>query len=429
MIRFRFVATLAIVIFGAAMAAAQAPRHLTLREAQEIAVQNHPQLLGAELRARAAREVTTETKSAFMPSLVGSLTGTGAEPSSRIAAGGLNNPIIFSRYSDGMSLSQLVTDFGRTSSLARSSELQALSVGAAANASRADVLLGVDEAYFTLLRSQTLLKVAQETIDARQAVLEQASALEKSGLKSGLDVTFAQVNLEQARLLLLSVQNGVNAASADLSAALGSRDDQTFELEEEPMPAPLPAKLSDLIAEAMKDRPDLASLRFNRDASFKFADAERALRFPTVSVVTSFGYTPFHDKNLTDHYFASGINISIPVFNGRLFSARRREAEYKALAADQLVRDLENRITRDVKVAWLNANTAYQSLAVTAQLLDQATQSLDLAQARYNLGLSSIVELSQAQLNKTEAEIAQSSARYAYQIRRAELSYRIGELH
>ena len=73
-------------------------------------------------------------------------------------------------------------------------------------------------------------------------------------------------------------------------------------------------------------------------------------------------------------------------------------------------------------------NSPYQSLGVTAQLLDQATQSLDLAQARYNLGLSSIVELSQAELNLTEAEIAQASAKYEYQIRRAELTYRIGAL-
>jgi outer membrane protein len=413
---------------GTGLALGQTPRRLTLKESQDIAVSNHPQVNAANFRAGAARRVTIETRSAYFPTLSGNLTGAGADPGSRIAAGALNNPVIFSRYSDGMSVSQLVSDFGRTGSLTRSSELQALSAGATVTATRADVLMGVDQAYYGALRAQSVLKVADETVKARETVLEQVSALEKSGLKSGLDVTFAQVNLDQARLLLLRAQNDLNGAYADLTAALGDRDDQAFDLVDEPVPGPLPVDLATLINEAMKDRPDLASLRFSRDASFKFADAEKALRLPTVSVVSSFGFTPFHDKNLTSHYFASGINISIPVFNGHLFSARREEAELRAQAADQTVRDLENRITRDVRVAWLNANTAYQSLGITAQLLDQATQSLDLAQARYNLGLSSIVELSQAELNLTEAEIAQASAKYEYQVRRAELNYRIGAL-
>jgi outer membrane protein len=79
---------------------------------------------------------------------------------------------------------------------------------------------GVDQAYYATLRGQSVLKVADETVKARETVLEQISALEKSGLKSGLDVTFAQVNLDQAKLLLLRAQNDLNGAYADLTAAL-----------------------------------------------------------------------------------------------------------------------------------------------------------------------------------------------------------------
>lgn len=92
------------------------------------------------------------------------------------------------------------------------------------------------------------------------------------------------------------------------------------------------------------------------------------------------------------------------------------------------MKDLENRVSRDVRIAWLNANTAYDRISVTAQLLEHATQAVDLAQARYNLGLSSIVELSQAQLNQTEAQIANANAKYDYQIQRAMLDYQVGML-
>jgi outer membrane protein len=92
------------------------------------------------------------------------------------------------------------------------------------------------------------------------------------------------------------------------------------------------------------------------------------------------------------------------------------------------VRDLENRVSRDVRVALLDAQSGFQRLDLTNQLLEQAAQSQELAEARYNLGLSSIVELNQAQLNKTRAEIEQASARYDYQARVAALRYQTGSL-
>ena len=112
--------------------------------------------------------------------------------------------------------------------------------------------------------------------------------------------------------------------------------------------------------------------------------------------------------------------------NGNLFAARHAEATLRAEATTQRLRDVENQIARDVRIAWLNANTAFQRLGLTDQLLDQASQALDLAQSRYDLGLSSIVELSQAQLNKTQAELEQASAKYDYQVQTAALSFAIG---
>ena len=96
--------------------------------------------------------------------------------------------------------------------------------------------------------------------------------------------------------------------------------------------------------------------------------------------------------------------MTVPLFNGGLFKARQTEAELKAKAATQNIRDLENRVTRDVHVAYLNATSALDRVSLTQQLVQQAQRALDLAQARYDLGLSQIVELSQAQLNLTSAQ-------------------------
>jgi len=179
----------------------------------------------------------------------------------------------------------------------------------------------------------------------------------------------------------------------------------------------------------MSNRPELAGLRFSREAAHKFADAEKDLARPTVSLIGVAGFLPLvNQSGIPNEYEGAAVNVQIPVFNGHLFSARREAARYRAAEADQRLRDVQERVARDVRVAWGSAMTAYQRMDVTAQYLRQASLALDLAQGRYNLGLSSIVELTQAQLNVTQSEIENLSAKYDYQGQYAALQYAIGLL-
>ena len=230
-------------------------------------------------------------------------------------------------------------------------------------------------------------------------------------------------------MLLVQAQNNEKASYADLATALGLANPQPFDLTEEPMPAAPLADPTDLVVQALQDRPDLSSARFSHEAAVRYARAERDLWMPTISATGEAGLTPAYQVPLTDRYAAAGINVNVPIFNGFLYSARHQEANLRAKAADQAMRDLADRISRDVRTAWLNTGTAYQRMSVTAELLKEATLALDLAQGRYKLGLSSIVELSQAQLNLTMAQIDDTSAKYDFQIQSAALLYQTGQLH
>jgi outer membrane protein len=202
----------------------------------------------------------------------------------------------------------------------------------------------------------------------------------------------------------------------------------TFTLSDEPSPAALEPTPDDRIHDALQKRPELTALSLTRDAAHRYAEAEAKLRLPTVSFVGAAGAVPAGDPRLHDTYSAAGLNVSIPVLNGGLFSARRAEAEQRAAAADSDVRDLSVQIAREVRIAWLEANTAARRLDVTSRLVLQANEALRLAQTRYDAGLGSIVELSQAQLNQTSAEIQNATARYDYLGRRAALDYSTGNL-
>jgi len=418
-------------VLGVADAVAAQSLHLTLAEAQRLAVANNPQLSAAQFTAAAASQVPLELRANFEPSLTGALTGVGADSGSRLAAGALNNPVVYNRFGTGLLLSQLVTDSGRTGNLLDSAKLRAQAQDQVTQTTRAQVLLGVNRAYFGALRADAVLTVAQQTVTARQLVADQVSALARSNLKSTLDVSFANVNLADARLLLAGAQSNVKAAYAELATAIGLPGQYAqggFSLAPEPMPDLLPDTVDPLMAQALRDRPELASLRLEQNAAQRFAQAEKDLMLPTISVAASAGFVPTADVQVPSRYGAVGVNVSIPILNGHLYRARRTEAELRAKAAAQNVNDLANRVARDVRIAYLNASNAFERLTLTAQLLDQAKLALDLAQRRYDLGLGSIVELSQAQLNVTGAEIAGSSAQFDYQFHRANLSYQVGAL-
>ena len=407
------------------------PPILTLGDAQKLALQNHPQIAAANYRALAAQEVVKETRAGYFPAANLYATAVGADSdNTRIEAGALNNPSVFDRAAGGLAVSQLITDFGRTANLTAGSRFQAQAESQNLNATREEVLLQVNVSYFGALEAQAVLHVAQQTLDTRQLLLDQVTALATNRLRSELDVSFAQVELEQARLLLQNSRNDAAAAMATLSTALGYHEYHQFRLAERTQPAqPAINDVSGLIQIALAERPELLSLRNERDAATRYARSQRDSRLPTIAAVGVAGDAPTHDSRLPDNYAAGGVQLSLPLFEGGLYLARQHEAELKAQADAELLRTAEDNVIRDVRIAWLNVNNALEQLHTTAQLLQHATEAYELANARYQNGISSIVELSQAQLNLTSAQIADINARYNVLIQRANLNYQIGALH
>jgi outer membrane protein len=407
---------------------AQEKLHLTLAEAEKLAVKNNPQLAAATLVAKATSQVPAEYRSAYLPTLFASATGVAAENGTRLAAGGLNNPTVYDRFATGITINQMVTDFGRTGDLVDMAKFRTEAQNQTTEQTRADILLTTCQAYFGVLRAQAILQVARQTVEARQLVADQVTALAKSNLKSALDVSFANVNLADAKLLLVQSENAVKAVQAQLATVLGLPGGTSFDLAEEPMPALLPDQPDYLVQQALQNRPELKGLHLEQSAAEKFAKAEHALNYPNVGIMGTAGFVPAGEPEVGNHYGAIGVNINIPIFNGGLFKARETEAGFRSQAAKQQVNDLEFQIVRDVRVAYLNGKTAYDRVALTEQMLSQAQSSLDLAQSRYTLGLSSIVELSQAQLNLTSAQIAAASAKYDWQAYRLNVDFQTGML-
>jgi outer membrane protein len=402
---------------------------LTIQEAEAIGLRNNPQITIGKLRALQAREFVRETRSALMPNVNLSITSVDANAGSRLAAGYLTNSILYSRTAGGASVSQLITDFGRTTNLVSSSQFQAKAEDQNALATQQDIILAVDEAFYNTLESHALLQVAEDTVKTRQTLVDQVQALTDAKLRSDLDLSFGKVDLARAKLLLLESNNNYEASISTLSAILGYRDRQNFRAVEPEQQTSVPPSLdaTQLIQKAMQLRPEIQAMQDEVTAAEKFGRSEHDLWRPTVNAEGVVGQAPVRNDQIPSWYGAMGVNINIPVFNGFLFNARAKSADLETEMKRKKLQDLEDKLARDVRNTWLDTQKAFARLTVTQQFLEQANLALELAQARYKLGLSSIVEFSQAQLQKTDADLQVTDAKYQYRVTQIMLAYQMGE--
>jgi outer membrane protein len=409
---------------------------LTRTEAEQLAIKNNPRITVGRLLALAQHQVYRQTRAAELPSFLGELTVSYTNEGSRIGIGGLNAPRLLDHAGGGVVFSQLVTDFGRTVNLVSSSKLREKAQNASALATTEDIVLATDQAFYNVLQAQALLKVAQQTVATRQQVESQIDELAKNKLRSTLDLTFAQVNLSQGKLLELDAQNNVQSTIAALTAVLGFDKQVAYELVDESTPLPPPPPDVDVLTNlALQQRPDLQALTFEQQASEKFRRAQHEQLFPTISALGLVGGTPvrpdcfgtcFPNYFVSSWFGAIGANMAIPIFNGFLFTAQASEANFRAKAAAENARDLRDAVVRDVRIAWLSASTSFQRVGVAEELSKESDLSLSLAQSRYQLGLGSIVELSQAQLQQADAAIGYVNAQYQYRLALATLNFEIG---
>jgi outer membrane protein len=402
---------------------------LTRQQAEKIALGNNPHIRISQLIAKVQHQAVRERRADELPNLTGNVTAVEANDGSRLSSGSLTASRLLNHSGGGVSLSQLVTDFGHTTNLVASAKLLEKARLADAEASREDIVLATDQVFFQVVEAQETLKVASQTVAARQNVADQVSALTTSKLRSDLDLSFAQVNLSQSKLLQLNAQNDLDAAKAALNAVLGYDREIKFTLVDDPDALPaLPPDVASLIAQAIQDRPDLQSLQFSEQAAQRFNKAQHEQLLPTITALGVVGGRPTGSPQYftSNWYGAVGANINIPIFNGFRLNAQASEASLQAQVASEQTRALRDQVVQDVRTAWLTANTALRRVTVAGELLKEANTALELAKTRYDLGLSSIVELSQAELQQTQAAIGNANARSQYNFAIAAINFQIG---
>jgi outer membrane protein len=427
-----FAAMIVVLVFAASPsnAAIGGDESLSLGEAQAIAAANHPDIRVSVYDERAVKEGLAIATSIYRPQVQAEAVSAFAPPGTRIAAlNALNDPTVIGRFSTGISVSQYVTDFGRTADLVRAAELDADSAIARGAVTREEVALAVDNAYFEILRAEAMLAFARNTVGERELLQRRALALQRAGLRSMLDVDIARRDVATARQLVLAAQGRLDDQHSALAQALGENQVHPYHLRDV---ATLPhlAPLESFLSRALAENPALTQARADVQAAGMRASAAARATLPTLNAFGFFGVTPYHDQGaaIGNMYNTIGLHLDLPLFTGGALPAERRQADDLYHASRERARSEENQILSSVRQAYGAVETAWGNINLSVDLLRTADDTLRLTQARYDIGLASIVDLSETELRDEQAHIDALNARYDYIVQAAALEFAAGSL-
>ncbi len=408
----------------------------TLAECIAIALEHHPTLKAATASIEAAHQRVWAAASPYLPQVdafylvrrqqtsIAAQTGTGGNPGPTPGST-LTQLQINNFYSTGVSLSQLLFDFGQTLASIRSAQANERSVANDRTTTRDTVILNVQQSYFNVLATRRLLGVADQTARQTSKQLEQAQGRHEVGLAPKFDVTTAEVNLANAKLNQVSARNNVAVARETLRNALGINGPLDFDVVDNLATSRVQISEDEALDIAFKQRPDLLSLIEQESAQQDQITSLQRQYLPSVTSNGSYNWQG-NDYPLQDTWmFGASVNLSI--LNGGLVRAQIAEAKANLDVLKFNEEALRQNIALQVRQAALNVQQAAESIGVAEKGAQQARESLELAEGRYNTGVGNIIELTNAQVQLTSAEASYVQALYSYQSSVAALENAIGK--
>ncbi|OHB33188.1 MAG: RND transporter [Desulfuromonadaceae bacterium GWB2_53_15] len=395
---------------------------LTLDEALATALKNHPQIIEAKETLYAAGTKTGQALANYYPQI--SVAADWSRGQTFFAA---QESIRLSQTnSAGLYLKQTIYDFGRTAGAADAARGNREAADKALTVTRQDLSLRVSSAFYLLLATEKQVIAVSETVRARDQVYQQAQEFFNQGIRSKVDLARAEANLFAAKTTQIRAENNREIARVELANAMGLAylGERTL-LEPLPPAQQLPER-SQVQQDAFRNRSELqqlSALKMSAAANLKSA---RGSYLPVLTGTASAGYAD-RDFPPSGNVWGVGLNLSIPLFSGFSSVEQVREANANINIIEARQNSLKLQITKEADSAWLGANEAVARMVSTQKEVAAANESKALAEGRYQEGVGSIIEVTDAQSQALDAQTANIQARYDYYTALARLDRAIGK--
>jgi len=329
-------------------------------------------------------------------------------------------------FSMGPTLTQLIYDFGRTSS---SVKINRENVNASQQdlvATRQTVILNVQQAYFGVLQSQRLVEVAKEIVANTKQHLDQAQGFYQAGTRPKIDVTKAGVDLANAQLALIQANNNFAVAQVTLNNAIGFTQPLTFPVEDILGFTPREYQLEDIVKTAYDQRPEILQIKAKQRSQEAAVNLAQSSYYPILSGNAQYLMRGYHMPNdmAWDMFF--GATLSIPIFSG--FSSPNQVAEQRANLRNLISQEeaLKLNIRLEAEQAYLSQKQAAEQVRVSEKAVGQAQENYELARGSYQVGVGSPLEITDAELQLANAKANHIQALYNYKVAEAKIERAMG---
>lgn len=421
---------------------------LTLKAAVHTGLETHPSIVESRHRSQIAASLAKQARGDRYPWLEASVAessgalrivttdgkavhdqgGHGFDPGGALPHHNQN------MVTGGLLLNQLISDFGYTAHRIVASEAEESASQKAILTTKAYVVLNVQKAYLSCLLQQHLVAIAAETVTRRTIIRDQIRSLYRNQLKSKVDLDLMQVEVANAELSLTRTRNDLNQAFAELNNAMGLKRSDRYRLEQLPVAVGATPDIEPLVSLALEHRPELLGGRDRVVASQELLEAAKALHFGSVTAVGSVGITKYgtvHDGGIPSDgvapFWGVGATAKLPIFTGFRIQNQIKEADSHRGESESELQNIANEVVLQVIRAYLTKITNAEQISLEQDRVTFAKEALMLAQERYRLGLSPIVEVVRATTGLFEAESRLKEAQYIYKTSEAALAYATGQ--
>jgi outer membrane protein len=391
------------VTSSTAMAGTPAPDSLTLAQVNALALEHHPSLKSAEAALRFANAGHRIAVAGYLPSITAIGTGTHSDgvfvltPSVPIRAQEYNS------YSAAFQATQLLYDFGRTTSrIGAASDLSKASA-ADADGTRDLVVMNAGVNYIAYLQSLRVVGVNEDAVAQAERRLQQAKAFYAVGRRPEFDVTKAEVDLANARVALIRARNQVQISRVQLENSIGVHFPRGIAPRDSFDIAPFEIPLDTLKTRALIHRPELRAARSRVSAGRELESSAWDQHLPSISATGTYSWNnytfPLYRR------WVAGVTVTMPIFQGFAIDAAVEQAEANTDAARAAYLTLVEAVALDVEQTYLSLVEARERMSATEKLVEQAAESYTLAQRQYAAGVATAIEVSDAELALANARI------------------------
>ena len=419
----------------AAPAASSSPsptgKLLTIEDAVQIGLENHPRIKSASERIGSQEAVLGQQMSAYYPTV--SLNNR-YQTSQSSTSGGSDEAS--ESYSSQASFNMTLYNFGKREGNVQAARETLNATKQDYATTTQDVVLAIKQAYYIYLGTQEVVRVRQETVRSRDLLVRQARGFYEVGTRARIDVARAEANLFSAQADLIAAENAVKIAWVTLRNAMGSP-----RLPEQPVAADSPeVELSMNLAGARNiafdSRTELKSFEAQRKASDELIATARRGHLPDLLFDASYGRRHVSNEQVNGRTlntfplqptWSVGLSFNIPIFDGFRTTNRIEETLHNYYNIRAQEEDRRQQIALEVEQSYLRVVELQERIKATDSAAQAAKENLDLAQGRYQVGVGSIIEVTDAETLYTDAQTTYIRTIYDYKIADAQLARAMGD--